>query len=84
MEDILVVILAVALLAMLPFVPGLRPIAKKIVVGSLAVVAVSATAAAVASEQWKDLVAEAQAERLAEAQTKALAAEVETITISIP
>ncbi|MFN8496951.1 MAG: DUF5132 domain-containing protein [Anaerolineae bacterium] len=84
MEDILVVVLALALLAMLPFVPGLRPIAKKLVVGSLTVAAASATAAAVASEQWKDLVAEAQAERLTAAQTKALAAEVETITISIP
>ena len=40
------------------------------------------TAAAAASEQWMDLVAEAQAERAAEAEARA--GTVETISIPLP
>ena len=48
--------------------------------GGLAVAATAASAVAVAGEQWKDLVAEAQAERDAVAEAKANMVE----TISIP
>lgn len=83
MQDILVVILVLAILAMLPFVPATRPIAKKMIRLGLTVLAATATAASVASEQWKDVVAEAQVEHQTEAQAKMLASEPETITISL-
>ena len=66
----------------LSFVPGLRPVAKTVVAGGIAVGATLATAAAVAGEQWKDPVAEAQAERAAVAEAKANV--TETITIPQP
>lgn len=83
MQDILIVVLVLGILAMLPFVPATRPIARKIIMVGLTILAATATAAAVASEQWKDVAAEAQAEHQAEAQAKQLAAEPETITIAL-
>jgi len=83
LQDILIVVLVLGILAMLPFVPATRPMAKKVIMLGLTMLAATATAAAVASEQWKDVVAEAQAEHQTAAQAKMLAAEPETITISL-
>jgi hypothetical protein len=72
----------VAVVAASPLLPGLRPAAKAIVTGSLAVVDAAKTTVAAASEQWQDIVAEAQAERNAEAAARA--GTVETISIPLP
>ena len=82
MEEALAIVVGVGVVALCPFVPGLRPLAKKFVAGGLAAASTVATAAAVASEEWKDLVAEAQAERDAAAEAKA--GEAETIAIPNP
>ena len=84
MEGILAAVLGLGFVAVSPFVPGLRPYAKKLVIGSLAAASAAATAAAVTGEHWKDLVAEARAERDAAEQAKAIAAEPETTTIHKP
>lgn len=80
--EVLAILVGLGVVAVSPFVPGLRPAAKSVVAGGIAVAASVATAAAVAGEQWKDLVAEAQAERDAVAEAKANV--VETITIPKP
>ena len=80
--EFLAVIAGVVIVAASPLVPGLRPAAKKIIAGGVAVVDVTKTAAATAGEQWMDLVAEAKAERTAEAEARAGA--VETIEITLP
>ncbi len=80
--EVLAIILGLGAVAVSPFVPGLRPVAKTVVAGGIAVGATLATAVAVAGEQWKDLVAEAQAERAAVAEAKANV--TETITIPQP
>ena len=86
MEHLLAIVLGFGLgvIALSPFVPGLRPIARRIVVGGLAAASTVATAVAAAGDHWKELIAEAQAERDAAAEAKANAAEAETITISLP
>ena len=84
MEGILAVVFGFGIVAVSPFVPGLRPIAKKVVAGSLAAAAAAATAAAVTGEHWKDLVAEARAERDAAEEANASAAEPEMIKIAAP
>ena len=80
--EFLAVLAGVAIVAASPLVPGLRPTAKKVVAGGLAVVDKTKTVAAIAGEQWMDLVAEAKAERVAEAEARANA--VETIEITVP
>jgi hypothetical protein len=80
--EILALALGVCVVAASPLIPGLRPAAKGIVTGGLAVVDMAKTAAAAASEQWMDLVAEAQAERTAEAEARA--GTLETISIPLP
>jgi len=80
--EFLAVLAGFAIVAASPLVPGLRPTAKKVVAGGLAVVDKTKTVAAIAGEQWMDLVAEAKAERVAEAEARANA--VETIEITIP
>lgn len=80
MEGILAVVLGVGVVAVSPFVPGLRPAAKKAVVIGLGAASAAGAVAATANESWKDLVAEAQAERDAELEKKE-SAEPETITI---
>jgi hypothetical protein len=80
--EVLAIVIGLGAVAVSPFVPGLRPAAKTVIAGGLAVAATAATAVAVAGEQWKDLVAEAQAEREAVAEAKANM--VETISISKP
>ena len=80
--EFLAVLAGIAIVAASPLVPGLRPTAKKVVAGGLAVVDKTKTVAAIAGEQWMDLVAEAKAERVAEAEARANA--VETIEITIP
>ncbi len=78
----LIVGAGVAVLASSPLLPGLRPAAKAIVVGGLAVAEAAKTTVAAASEQWQDLLAEAHAERAAEASARA--GTVETISIPLP
>ncbi len=80
--EFLALALGACVVAASPLIPGLRPIAKGIVVGGIAVVDMAKTAAAAAGEQWLDLVAEAQAERTAEAEARA--GTVETISIPLP
>lgn len=85
MEGLLLGVLAVGIVAVSPFVPGLRTIARKALVASMAAGASTIKVAAVASEQWKDLVAEAQAERDAQEQaTGASPAAIEAETIRVP
>lgn len=71
-----------AVVAASPVIPGLRPAAKALIIGGLAMSDMAKTAAATATEQWQDLVAEAKAEREAEAAARAGVAE--TIDITIP
>jgi hypothetical protein len=78
----LIVGAGVAIVASSPLLPGLRPVAKAIVVGGMSVAEMAKTTVAAASEQWQDLVAEAQAERNAEAVARA--GTVETIKIPLP
>ncbi len=80
--EVVAIAVGLGLVAVAPFVPGLRPVAKSLVAGGLAVAAATKSAATVAGEQWGDLVAEARAER--EAEEKAKAAVAETITIPMP
>ncbi len=80
--EFLAVLAGAAVVAAAPLVPGLRPVAKKVVAGGVAVVEATRTAVAVAGENWMDLVAEAKAERAAEAEARAAA--VETIEITLP
>ena len=72
----------VAVIAASPVIPGLRPAAKALIVGGLAVADMAKTAAANAGEQWQDLLAEAKAERDAEAAARA--GVPETVTIPMP
>ncbi len=80
--EFLVILAGIGVVAAAPLVPGLRPTAKKVVAGGLVFAEKAREVAAVASEQWMDLVAEAKAERDAEAEARAEA--VETIEIVIP
>jgi hypothetical protein len=80
--EVVAIAVGLGLVAVSPFVPGLRPVAKSLVAGGLAVAAATKSAATVAGEQWGDLVAEARAER--EAEEKAKSAVAETITIPMP
>ena len=86
MEEAFAVVLGLGAVAVSPFVPGLRPLARKAVAGGLAAADAVAGAAAVAGEHWTDLVAEARAERAAAAAARETAAErdAETITIATP
>ena len=80
--EFLAIAIGVGLVAVSPFVPGLRPVAKALVAGSLAVAASTKTAVSTVGEQWADVVAEAKAERSVEEEAKAAVAE--TITIPMP
>lgn len=82
MEGIFAAVIGLGIVAVSPFVPGLRPVAKKAVVVGMAAASSTAALAATAGEQWKDLVTEAQAERDAALEKKVAATEPETITIS--
>lgn len=80
--EVLAIALGLGLVVASPFIPGLRPVAKSLVAGGLAVAASTKTAVTVAGEQWMDMVAEAKAERSADEKAKAEV--VETITIPAP
>ena len=80
--EVLAIAIGFGLVAVSPFVPGLRPVAKALVAGSLAVAASTKTAVSTVGEQWADVVAEAKAERSVEEEAKAAVAE--TITIPMP
>jgi len=84
MEGILAAVVGLGVVAVSPFVPGLRPVAKKTIVVGMAAAASTAALAATAGEQWKDLVTEAKAEREADQAKKVAASEPETITIAAP
>jgi hypothetical protein len=75
MEAAFAVVVGIGAVAVSPFIPGLRPLARKVVAGGLAVADAATGAAAVAGEHWKDLVAEVQAEREAAAEAKEAKAE---------
>jgi hypothetical protein len=79
--EILAALLGLGVVAVSPLVPGLRPVAKSVIAGGLVVTDVVKTNAAIAGEHWMDLVAEAKAERAAEAEARANI--VETITIPL-
>lgn len=80
--ELLALIAGAAVVVAAPLVPTLRPAAKKVVAGGVAVFDATRTAVAIAGENWMDLVAEAKAERAAEAEARAAA--VETIEITLP
>ena len=77
--EFLALLIGAGLVVASPLVPGLRPVAKSVVAGGLAVTDKTKSAVALAGEHWMDLVAEAQVERTAEAEARA--ATVETIDI---
>ncbi len=79
--EILAALLGIGVVAASPLVPGLRPVAKSVIAGGLVVSDAIKTNAAIAGEHWMDLVAEAKAERAAEAEARANI--VETITIPL-
>ncbi|MCA9952051.1 MAG: DUF5132 domain-containing protein [Anaerolineales bacterium] len=79
--EILAALLGIGVVAVSPLVPGLRPVAKSVIAGGLVVSDALKTNAAIAGEHWMDLVAEAKAERAAEAEARANI--VETITIPL-
>ncbi len=78
--EIFAAVVGIGIVAVAPFVPALRPAAKKVVVVGMAAASSTAAVAATANEGWKDLVAEAQAERDTTAEQKA-SGEPEVITI---
>ena len=80
--EVLAALFGVGVVAVSPLVPALRPVAKSVIVGGLAVTDAVRTNAAIAGEHWMDLVAEAQAERAAEAEARSNV--METITIEMP
>lgn len=91
MEGVLIGVLGLGILAVSPFVPGLRQVARKLVSVSLTVASTASSAAAVTGEQWKDLIAEAREERSEASQVrvlplnqKALMDGDETVTIEVP
>jgi hypothetical protein len=86
MELLLAILLGFGLgvFALSPFVPGLRPIVRAVVVGGMAAASTAAAAAAVMGEHWKELIVEARAVREAAADAEAAAAAAETITIPFP
>jgi hypothetical protein len=86
MEEALAVTLGLGAVAVSPFIPGVRPVARKVIAGGLAAADAVTRAAAVAGEHWKDLVAEARAEREAAAAAREARIDVdaETIVISKP
>lgn len=79
--EVLAALLGIGVVAVSPLVPGLRPVAKSVIAGGLVVSDALKTNAAIAGEHWMDLVAEAKAERAAEAEARANI--VETITIPL-
>ena len=79
--EILAALFGVGVVAVSPLVPGLRPVAKSVIAGGMVVTDAVKTNLAMAGETWMDLVAEAQAERAAEAEARANV--VETITIPL-
>ncbi len=82
METIAAAVIGLGVVALSPFVPGLRQVAKKTVVLGMAAASSTAALAATAGEQWKDLIDEAKAEREADEAKAAATTEPETITIS--
>ena len=86
MEEALAVTLGLGAIAVSPFIPGVRPVARKAIASGLAAAWDAVTrAAAVAGEHWKDLVAEARAEReAAAAKADRVEVDAETIVISKP
>jgi len=86
MEEALAVTLGLGAVAVSPFVPGVRPFARRVVAGGLAAADAVTRAVAVAGEHWTDLVAEARAERAAAAAAKAARVDpdAETIVITKP
>lgn len=79
--EVIAALLGLGVVAVSPLVPALRPVAKTVVAGGLVVTDAVRTNAAIAGEHWMDLVAEAKAERAAEAEARATV--VETITIPL-
>ena len=79
--EFLALLIGAGVVAASPLVPGLRPVAKGAVAGSLLVVDKTKEVVAIAGEQWMDLIAEAQVERAAEAEARA--STIETITIPL-
>lgn len=79
--EILAALIGIGVVAAAPLVPGLRPVAKSVIAGGLVLTDVVKTNAAIAGEHWMDIVAEAKAERAAEAEARASV--VETITIPL-
>jgi len=79
--EILAALVGLGVVAAAPLVPALRPVAKSVIIGGLILTEKTKTGLAIASEQWMDIVAEAQAERAAEAEARANT--VETITIPL-
>jgi Protein of unknown function (DUF5132) len=85
MEEALAVTLGLGAIAVSPFIPGVRPVARKAIASGLAAADAVTRAAAVAGEHWKDLVAEARAEReAAAAEADRVEVDAETIVISKP
>jgi hypothetical protein len=85
MEVLLAIVLGFCLgiIAVSPYVPGLRPLLRKVIAGLFAVASLAAVAGAAAFARWREVIAEARTEREAEAEART-AAEAETITISLP
>ncbi len=66
MEELFVLLVGAGVVALLPLVPALRPAVKAVVKGGLVVVETTKGTAAAASEQWRSVVKEANAEVHAE------------------
>ena len=63
--EFLALLIGAGVVAASPLVPGLRPVAKGAVAGSLLVADKTKAVVAIAGEHWMDLIAEAQVERAA-------------------
>ena len=83
MEGILAVVFGVGMVAVSPFVPGLRPLARESGGGRPGGRSCGGNGGCRTGDHWRELIAEAQAERDA-ATAKANAAEAELITIPLP
>jgi hypothetical protein len=80
--EVVALLVGVGVVALSPVIPALRPAAKAAVAGGIAVADKTKEMVAVTGENWMDLVAEAQAERAAEAAARENV--TETITIPLP
>ncbi len=70
MEELVAILIGGGIVALMPFVPALRPVVKTAVKGGLVVADKTKGATNKVGQQWRDVVNEAKAERQAGVQAE--------------